>query len=89
MPTKTYTLCLNIPAYLDFDVPADATDDEILDLAQETFDKYTRGDPNSHPEYFTEDAYADSLIYPKNPDDYPDDIPDIKLITRNGILYKD
>lgn len=87
--SKTYTLSLNIPAYLDFDAPADATDEELIDLAQKAFNAYLQDNPEIRLDVYTADTYADGIIQLLDLEHPCNLHHDINLDTRNGVLYKE
>lgn len=87
---RTYTLSLNIPAYLDFDAPADATDEELIDLAQKAFNAYLQDKPEIRLDVYTADTYADGIIQiPDLGQSRDPHFRDINLDTQDGILYKE
>lgn len=89
--TKTYTLSLSIPAYLDFEAPEDATEEEILDLAQKAFDALLRDEPEIKLDVYNGDmdAYAIDDKWAVNYEKIDlESLPWCRDIeTRNGTLY--
>lgn len=89
--TKTFTLSVAIPAYLDFEVPENATDEKVLDLAQKAFDAFLQNDPDVKLAVYNEDmdtyAIEENWMMNNNRKNF-DSIPwCMDIETRNGTLY--